>query len=50
MSKKMLESQCMAILMSSLTESDKKECLELLIYDDDSREIVNNFIDFLILD
>lgn len=50
MSKQMLESQCISILMSDLKESDKKEGLELLIYDEESREIVNNFIDYLILD
>lgn len=50
MNKKMLESQCISIIMSSLTESDKKEGLELLIYDEESREIVNNFMDYLILD
>ena len=50
MSKQMLESQCISILMSDLKESDKKEGLELLIYDEESREIVNNFMDYLILD
>lgn len=45
---KQLENQCMSIIMSSLSENDKKESLELLIYDDKSKTVVKNWLQFII--
>lgn len=46
--KKMLKNQCQSIVMSDIKESDKKQSLEMLIYDDNSAQIVNEWLDFII--
>lgn len=44
----MIKSQCMSILMSELSEEDKRESLEMLIYDEESKAIVNDFMNYLL--
>ncbi len=44
----MIKGQCMSILMSELSEEDKRESLEMLIYDEESKAIVNDFMDYLL--
>ena len=47
MSVEQLEKQCMSIVMSDLTEYDKKQSLELLIYDIESKSIIENWLQFI---
>ena len=43
----MIKSQCMSIMLSGISEKDKLESLKTLIYDDESKAIVEDFIQFI---
>lgn len=43
-----LNGQCMSILMSSLSETDKLESLKSLAYDDETEELVNEWVNYLL--
>lgn len=46
--KNIIKNQCQSILMSDISEKDKKEGLQMLICDDDSAKIVNEWLTFII--
>lgn len=48
--KEIIKNQCMSIIMSSLSEKDKLEGLKSLIYDKESEIIVEDFIQYLIIE
>lgn len=46
----MVKNQCMSIMMSDINEKDKLESLKTLIYDKESKKIVEDFIQFIIIE
>ena len=46
----MVKNQCMSIMMSDINEKDKLESLKSLIYDEESKAIVEDFIQFIIIE
>ena len=46
----MVKSQSISIMLSDLSEKDKVESLKSLIYDEESKAIVEDFIQFIIIE